>query len=185
MIHEREDYLDKLIESVELDDKTEQFSYLLEYLDTVNYGHFIWSKLDEDRVQKGKKIREEYAELYLNGRQKDKFLSAMEEEFEGGISFLEFLISLAKSMSETMYFDNHLADFFWPIIDNLGLNCMTNDEFDCDVVDSVLVVLKDRSYERDGSGGGLFYVPNAKFDMRKIDYLQQANLWLSYNFVRF
>ena len=184
MTRERQKYFDWLVENVELDDKTERYGDLLEYLDTVNFDHFIWCKLDENRVECAKEMRVEWAQNNLTVREYERLSEELEDEFGGGISFLEFLISMVKTMSETMYFDNHFADFFWPIIDNLGLDCMTNEEFDGGVIDGVLLILKDRKYCRDGSGGGLFFVPNSTFDMRKIDYLKQANLWLSYNFVR-
>lgn len=179
MTNEREKYLEFLLEAVELDGRTEQFSCLLEYLFNVNFVHDERYILDEDRVQDGILMREKYAEEYVPYGKIDRFLRSFGDE----ISVLEFLISLCQKMSETLYFDSHLSQFFWQIITNLGLDCMTDDEFLPEVVDSVLKVLFNRKYCRDGSGGGMFCITNSKFDLTKLDFFRQGQLWMSYVFV--
>ena len=179
MIHEKEKYLDFLTEAVELDDRTGRYSMLLEYLFEVKFVTDSKYKLDEDRVENGLNMREKYAEEYIDIRRVDRFL----DSFGEGISMLEFLVSMCEKMSETIFFDSHLSEFFWQIIDNLGLDSMNDDEFDESVVDSVLRILLGRKYCRDGSGGGMFYVPNSDFDLTKLDFFQQAQIWLSRNFV--
>ena len=179
MIHEQEKYFEFLLEAVELDDRVDRFSMLLEYLFDVQFevnGHY---PLDEDRVQNGLSMREKYAEEYVNERKIDRFL----DSFNDGISVLEFFISLSDKMSETIYFDSHLSEFFWQIIDNLGLDCMNDDEFDQEIVNDILRKLFDRKYSRDGSGGGMFYIPNCEFDLTKMDFFRQSQIWLSKNFV--
>lgn len=179
MIREREKYFEFLVEAVELDDRTERFSMLLEYLFEKKFTTDKHYQLDDDRVENGLSMREKYAEEYIDIARIDRFL----DDFGDGISMLEFLVSMCNKMSETIFFDSHLSEFFWQIIDNLGLDSMTDEEFDESVVDNVLEILLGRRYCRDGSGGGMFYVPNSDFDLTKMDFFRQAQIWLSRNFV--
>ena len=184
MTLEERKYLDFLVKSVELDNRTGEYSMLLECLHRLKFVPDNRYKLDLDRERSGVDLREEYAFSHIVGPSRTRFLSGLKWDLEGGISSLEFMVALSKKMSETLYFDPNYGKFFWSMIDNLGLNCMVDDEFDEGVVEDVLDKLYSHKYSRDGSGGGLFYVPNSKFDMRKIDFMLQANLWISYNFVR-
>ena len=179
MTNKQRKYFEFLVEAVELDDRTEQFSMLLEYLFKVPFVLDENYILDEDRVQNGLSMRERYAAEYVGSRKYYEFL----ESFGDGISVLEFFVSLSEKMSEAIYFDSHLSEFFWIIIDNLGLNCMNDDEFDQEIVDDILEKLFSRQYRRDGSGGGMFYVPNSGKNLTKMDFMAQANLWLTRNFV--
>lgn len=184
MTHEERDYLDFLVKSVELDNRTRDYSMLLEYLHKKRFYPEFAFKLDIDREKSGVEMREEYAFKHIVGPSRTRFLSGLKWDLEDGISTMEFMVALSKSMSETLYFEPQYGKFFWSMIDNLGLNCMDDGEFDEAIVDDILAKLWGHKYCRDGSGGGLFYVPNSKFDMRKIDFMLQANLWISYNFVR-
>lgn len=184
MTHEDKKYLDFLVKSVELDNRTRDYSYLMEYLFKKRFYPDFSFSLDLDREKTGINLREDYAYNHIVGPSRTRFLNGLKWDLDGGISVLEFMVSLSKSMSETLYFDPDYGRFFWSMIDNLGLDCMSNEEFDEAIVDGVLKKLWNHKYSRDGSGGGLFYVPNSKFDMRKIDFMLQANLWISYNFVR-
>lgn len=180
MTHEQEKYFEFLVEAVELDDRTERFSLLLEHLFNVPFVLDKSYVLDEDRVQNGLSMRENYAfRTFTKQVDYDRFLDSFRY---GKISVLEFLVSLSDKMSETIYFDSHRGEFFWQIIDNLGLDCMNDEEFDSKIVDNVLEILFERRYSRDGSGGGMFYVPNSKFDFTKMDFMHQANVWLSHIF---
>lgn len=179
MTHDKENYFEFLVEAVELDDRTERFSMLLEYLFRVPFVLDKSYVLDEDRVQNGLSMRENYAfRTFKTQASYDRFL----DSFGRGISVLEFLVSLSDKMSETIYFDSHRGEFFWQIIDNLGLDCMNDEEFDQKIVENVLKILFERRYNRDGSGGGMFYIPNSKFDLTKMDFMHQANVWLSHIF---
>ena len=96
MINEMEKYFEFLVEAVELDDRTERFSMLLEYLFDVPFVVDKRYVLDEDRVQNGLSMREKYAEEYVRESRIDRFLDG----FRDGISVLEFLISLAGMMKQ-------------------------------------------------------------------------------------
>ena len=183
MTREAKKYFEFLVEAIELDDRTEQYSMLLEYLFEEPFivdKHF---ELDEDRVENGLEMREKYIDIYVSKDSRDDFIREFDRGFKGGISVLEFFISLSEKMSEMLYFDSHRNEFFWQIIDNLGLNCMDDGEFDQAIVDDILEKLFNRRYGRDGSGGGMFYVPNSKFNLTNLDFLRQAQIWLSHNFV--
>lgn len=173
-------YFDFLVESVELDNKTRRYSLLLEYLYHTPFEFNEHFELDEDRIKIGIEMRENWAFSELTRDARDEFL----EDFGPGISALEFFVSMAKTISDILYFDPKWGQFFWQMIENLGLDTMNDDEFDQEIVDNILRDLWLRNFKRDGSGGGLFCVPNCKFDMRKLDFMSSTNLWISYTFVR-
>lgn len=173
-------YLFFLAESVELDNRTRHYSLLFEHLFKVPFELNEHYELDVDRVRNGIDMRIDWAENNLKGDELEEFLDG----FGPGISALEFFVSMSKTISDILYFDPKLGQFFWQMIDNLGLDCMNDDEFDQEIVDNILRNLWLRNFKKDGSGGGLFYVPNCKFDMRKLDFMASTNLWISYTFVR-
>lgn len=105
----------------------------------------------------------------------------------GPCSFLEFLIALAKRMSFlTQGEGNHgqTAFYFWQMIENLGLNKVTDDRWfaangDFFVEDAVWRV-NERQYQRDGKGG-IFPLKDPKQDQRRVEIWYQMNAWLMEN----
>ena len=180
MTRDERKYFNFLVEAVELDGKTEQYSMLLEHLFSVPFELNEHFELDEDRVRNGIDMRENWAERHVSRAFRDEFLDG----FGPGISALEFFVVMSKQISDTLYFDEKLGEFFWQMMKNLGLDCMNDEEFDQEIVNKILINLWLRKFNRDGSGGGLFCVPNCKFDMKKLDFMSSTNLWISYTFVR-
>lgn len=102
-------------------------------------------------------------------------------------SVLEFLVALAHRMdyiyspSERRY----LAELFWEILSNIGLNYQTTTDNDVEMdpqafydrVQSAIDMVQDRTYEPDGIGN-LFPLKNPKEDQRNVEIWYQMNQYL-------
>lgn len=95
-------------------------------------------------------------------------------------SVLEMLIALSVKCEEHIMNDddigNRTGNWFWDMIENLGLGNMTDGKFNKGFIDDRLNVFLDRRYKSDGSCGGLFIVHNARRDMRMVEIWYQM-LW--------
>lgn len=96
-------------------------------------------------------------------------------------SVLEMILALALRCEESIMHDQAIGDrkgqWFWNMINNLGLGHMNDKNFDPDEVHEIIFRWLDREYDPDGKGS-LFYVPGIDRDMRKIEIWQQMYLYL-------
>lgn len=96
-------------------------------------------------------------------------------------SVLEMMVALAVRCEQSIMDNPDIGDrtgqWFWTMINNLGLLSMTNNAYDADEVDRVLDRLENRQYEYDGTGG-LFTVKHPRRDMRSVDIWYQLNWYL-------
>lgn len=107
--------------------------------------------------------------------------NAIQMDLSGRCSILEMMIALAIRCEETIMDDptkgNRTAQWFWKMINNLGLSQMDNERFDKKYVDMVIRVFNNRDYESDGTGG-LFRIKNCDKDMRNIEIWNQLCYYL-------
>ena len=96
-------------------------------------------------------------------------------------SVLEMMVALANRCEETIMdnpdYGDRRGQWFWGMIDNLGLSGMYDSKFDELYVDEKIRTFLDRKYTRNGSGG-LFYVHRPIFDMRTVEIWTQLNWYL-------
>lgn len=151
-------------------DRTSKTSYdkLLKYL---HQKEFTWvMPMDENRALDGFCLRDRY--LSINPRA---------DVDDGPCSILEMIVALSDRCEEQIMsddsFGNRTGEWFWNMILSLGLNKMTDDNFDKLFVDEVLYRFTTRDYGRDGSGG-LFTVNNPNIDMRRLEIWYQMNWYL-------
>ena len=88
---------------------------------------------------------------------------------------LEMLVALSERMSLTI--DHTTPSCFWHMLDNLDIS----DPTDPEEVERAMEILRDREYNYDGSGGGLFPVDNPNSDFRDIEIYKQMNEYLIEN----
>ena len=69
------------------------------------------------------------------------------------------------------------GQWFWGMITNLGLGSITDDRFDEQYVDSVIIRFMERNYEPNGKGG-LFTIRNCDCDLRRVDIWKQLCWYL-------
>ena len=85
---------------------------------------------------------------------------------------LEMMLALAIRCEETIMDDPSKGDrtrqWFWGMINNLGLGAMTDNVFDRKEVKYIVDNFLNHKYERNGKGG-LFTVRNIKRDLRRVD----------------
>lgn len=141
---------------------------LIRYL----YEHpYRWQfVLDENRSAGGLNLRRTYA--YEHGVDP-------QDVGIGPCSVLEMLIALADHMTEILTMD--IYDWFWDMLDNLGLSQFTDANFDERGVGYILDAWLDRRYDQYGNGS-LFPLKGYSGDARNLDTWGQMNIWISENY---
>lgn len=156
--------------------KSSKKSYkrLIDYLHQVDFTYTVL--LDENRERDGIDLR------YRFGYEKDYSINTIFELLGGyPCSILEMMIALAIRCEENIMDDPDVGDrtgqWFWCMVESLGLDEMTDSRFDRDYVDDVVSIFLSRDYGRNGEGG-LFTVNHARGDMRKIEIWYQMCWYL-------
>ena len=141
---------------------------LIRYL----YDHpYRWQfTLDENRAAGGLNLRSRYA--YENGVN-------IQDVGRGTCSILEMLIALSDHMTEILTMD--IWDWFWDLMNNLGLSKFDDGHFDEGGVSYILNVWLDRAYDEHGNGS-LFPLHEYHGDCRNLDIWGQMNAWISENY---
>lgn len=96
-------------------------------------------------------------------------------------SILEMLTALAIRCEEHIMDDpdigNRTGQWFWSMIDNLGLGAMNDAKFNKGYLDSTITKFLNREYERNGNGG-LFTVESCNRDLRTAEIWYQMCWYL-------
>lgn len=147
------------------------YRYLLTYLHNIEFTFTI--KRDSNRFEDGLDLRYQFGyEQNINGINRHSF---------GGCSVLEMIVALAIRCEKTIMDDARIGDrtsqWFWRMITNLGLNDMTDERFDMNHVEDVVMRFLEREYEPDGRGG-LFFIRNCDCDMRRMEIWTQMCYFL-------
>ena len=167
-----DEYFEWLCELIDIGRFDRQVSYrrLLMHLHNIEFTWFV--PYDDNRADDGIQLRRKFA-LARN----DITLSGY---IFGPCSVLEMMVALAVRC-ETFMDDTMLGDrtgqWFWGMINNLGLSSMKDPRFDRDYVDDVVARLLNREYEPDGRGG-LFTVRHYGRDLRTVEIWCQLSWYL-------
>lgn len=141
---------------------------LLSYLNNVDYDWILED--DINRAEDGEEgLRRRFAyehhiELY--------------GELDGPCSVLEMILAMAYRCEEIMddaVIGDRTPQWFWRMINNLGLSGMSDSRFDINYVESVVDTFLEREYEPDGHGS-LFVIRNCQYDLRDVEMWTQM-LW--------
>lgn len=132
---------------------------------------FVWIvPNDDNRIEDGKDLRYEFlAECEIDTEDRDWL--------ELGCSFLELLIGLSRRLAFEA--DGLASDWFWELIDNLGLRSY-NDRANIpeNHVDETLNRVIFRTFNYDGTGG-LFPLKEATQDQRDVEIWYQLSAYLT------
>lgn len=94
-------------------------------------------------------------------------------------SVLEMLVALAMRCEEHIMdnpeIGNRTGEWFWDMVDNLGLSEQTDQNFDVVYTRDVIERFLSRDYEPDGRGG-LFTIKHVDADMRDVEIWYQM-MW--------
>lgn len=175
IINEYFEWLSSLV-SEELQNSRASFKKLLEQLHNTRFRYSMMR--DHSRADDGVELRYRFA--LRNGY--EDYADEIMDDLYGPCSVLEMMIALALHCEETIMDDprygNRTKQWFWMMISNLGLNAMTDKNFDKRFVIDVLDRFLDREYEPNGRGG-LFFVRGCDRDLRKTDIWQQMLCYLN------
>lgn len=147
---------------------------LFSQLDSIEFEYSI--PMDANREADGVNLR------YRFGYEMD-FEQAMIASYldDRPSSVLEMILALALRCEESIMHDQAIGDrkgqWFWNMVNNLGLGHMNDRNHDPEEVEQVIFRWLDRAYDPDGKGS-LFYVPGIDRDMRTIEIWQQMFLYL-------
>ena len=146
------------------------FNKLLEHLYDTEFTYSV--PKDSNRAANGVNLRYQFA--YDTG------CACADSYLEGPCSILEMMVSLSMSMEEIMddpRIGNRTAQWFWSMIANLGLDPMTDNNYNVGYVNEVIFRFLNRQYAPDGRGG-LFTIPYCERDLRRVEIWHQACWYL-------
>lgn len=123
---------------------------------------------DENRCADGVALRHEF-------RRSDRELRPNTHWLNMGCSVLEMLIGIARHMQFEMGED--LGEWFWQLIDNLGLIRHDDRRYSKSTVDQIVERLIWRQYSYDGKGG-LFPLRQPHNDQRSVELWFQMESYM-------
>lgn len=147
---------------------------LLSHLHDIEFIYII--DMDGNRAEDGINLRYRFG--YECGHPDYMIATYLDDK---PCSVLEMLIALDIRCEEHITFDPDTGDafgkLFWVMIENLGLDYMTDRNFDPDQVDETIDIFLNRTYKRNGEGG-LFVIENCEYDLRSIEIWYQTMWYL-------
>lgn len=153
---------------------SESYKSLLLHLFTYPFAYIL--PMDESREKDGLRLRSQYLnERHVNA---NEFIAQTKYR---PCSILEMMIALADKCETNIMADQDQGDrtsvWFWNMIISLGLNHMTDDKYDPDMVTDILDRFLSRTYAPNGEGG-LFIIHNPSIDMRSTEIWYQMCYYL-------
>lgn len=151
-----------------------QYSRLLSYLFERDFYEII--PMDANRAEDGINLRYDFAQ----GERIDQRDVAYAIDIRP-CSVLEMMVALARRCEVHIMADSDLGDrtgnWFWGMIDSLGLSEMTNERFNIYFINDILYKFMERAYLPNGKGG-LFTLRHPDKDMRTVEIWYQMCLYL-------
>lgn len=152
--------------------KREKYERLLRYLHNTEFTYII--PLDSNRAADGIDLRLRFARE-LGYRETPASL-------DGWCSVLEMMVALTLRCEEQIMDDpdygNRTAVWFWNMIENLGLDDMTDDMFNQDWVHDKILTFLNREYQADGRGGLFTIRRPLRCDLRRVEIWYQMCWYL-------
>lgn len=170
------EYFDWMYDLVTSEKRSRRGSYrkLLARLHNLDFTYMIG--MDGNRAEDGIELRYRFG---AENDIRDPIVAALLDDRP--CSVLEMIVALSIRCEEHIMDDpdigNRTGQWFWGMIDNLGLSGMTDDRFDKAYTDEVIHRFLTRRYERNGEGG-LFTV-HGKGDLRSVEIWYQAMWYLN------
>lgn len=172
------EYFEWLFDIVCEDMFNKNISYrkLLSFLHLTEFRWII--DRDENRALDGLDLRDRFITF-------KNYDDLVLDYLEGPCSVLEMMIALAIRCEETITdnpdFGDRTKQWFWGMINNLGLGSMMDDVFDRRIAEDIVQRFLDRDYAPNGKGG-LFTIDNVNRDLRTVEIWYQQNWYLN-NFI--
>ena len=153
--------------------KANSFSALLSRLYDREFTWIICN--DSNRAEEGINLRYRFA------MDRHYRYSGVKIAIKGPCNMLEMIAALAIRCEENIMDDPLIGDrttqWFWSMINSLGLSTMYGNMFDPDYIDDVLTKFMNRDYSPNGKGG-LFTIKNYTTDLRSAEIWYQLCCYL-------
>ena len=150
------------------------YDKLLRYLFETDFYAKI--PMDENRAADGLDLRYRYD--YEQNRKTKNISQYLNNK---PCSILEMMVALSIRCEEQIMdnpdIGNRTGQWFWSMIQNLGLYSLTDGHFDEDIVDESIHRLLEREYGPDGTDG-LFLLKHCAYDVRHVEIWYQAMWYL-------
>ena len=171
-----EDYFEWLYEGMCGNRYSKNISYrkLLEHLHNTNFRYTISN--DKNRASDGIDLR--YSFALSQGCEDEPEL--ITDYLKGPCSVFEMMVALAKRCESVMddpKIGDRTGQWFWGMINNLGLGGMNDNRYDEQYVNDVIDTFLDREYKSNGKGG-LFTIRNCEYDLREVEIWYQLCWYL-------
>ena len=148
---------------------------LLTHLHSTEFTYLI--PRDRNRAEDGIDLRRRF--IMRNGY--ENWHDVAMEALDGPCSVLEMMVALAIRCEENIMDDPRVGDrtrqWFWGMINSLGLGGMTDARFDIQTVDYIITRFLNRDYTPSGEGG-LFTVRHCDIYLRKVEIWVQLCYYL-------
>ncbi len=147
---------------------------LLLYLHNIDFQYSL--PMDGNRADDGINLR------YRFGYEEDIDFSVIACYLDNRpCSVLEMMAALSLRCEENIMqdpeFGNRTEEWFWSMIESLGLIGMDDINFSPDFVENVIFDFMNHNYSRNGKGG-LFTIKDNRCDMRNVEIWYQLNWYL-------
>lgn len=154
--------------------RDERYYELYHYLNSVDFTYSL--PMDGNRECDGINLR------YRFGYEKGISAPIIASELDiRPCSVLEMMIALCMRCEEQIMTNpdigNRLGEWFWNMVDSLGLMQMSDDRFDETYTKKTVNKFLQRRYRHDG-GGGLFTIKYPPRDLRTVDIWYQMMWYL-------
>lgn len=154
--------------------KRSTYQKLLSYLNSREFTYIL--DMDGNRAEDGIDLRYRFA--YEKGYEYPIIARYLDTQ---PCSILEMMVALAIRCEEHIMCDddigNRTGQWFWNMVDTLGLGRMSDSRFDVHYADEIIDRFLNREYKRNGEGG-LFKIDNCEHNLRNIEIWYQANWYL-------
>lgn len=156
-------YFDWLCDRIHEQKFAREVSYrkLLAELHSIEFTYSIFD--DETRAKNGIDLRWKFS--WETGED----YGIVKNLINGPCTVFEMMVALSISCESIMddpRYGDRTGEWFWRMIDNLGLKGMYGNNFDKEYTDEVIFRFLNREYEPNGKGG-LFTIKNCDKDLRK------------------
>ena len=152
----------------------ESYQKLFAYLNEIDFSYSIG--MDGNREVDGIDLRYRFGYEY---NYDPRFIASVLDAKP--CSVLEMMCALAIRCEESIMNDpnndNGPDKWFWIMIKNLGLETMTDDNYDERYISSVIEKFLNREYKRNGEGG-LFVINRPNIDLRYVEIWHQMCWYL-------
>ena len=157
------------------DHRRNSYRKLLYFLHDVEFTYII--AMDANRQSDGEDLRYRFG--YEYGYDQAMIATYLDDR---PCSVLEMMIALSLRCEEQIMSDpdigNRTSEWFWGMIESLGLYFMTDEHFSLPAAEHVISRFLNRDYKRNGEDG-LFTVNNPIRDMRTTEIWYQMCLYLN------